>query len=85
MGLSIRRKAKKCLASRVKEPLEVPQSFTHTGNIDFMSGVFTMFEISASVYTGGQKAKPCWLRLDRVGCMVFMFLKQDNTLSRNII
>jgi hypothetical protein len=37
------------------------------------------------VYTGGQKAKPCWLRLDRVGCMVFMFLKQDNTLSRNII
>ena len=41
MGLSIRRKAKKRLAARVKEHLEVPQSFTHILSIDFMSDVLT--------------------------------------------
>jgi len=40
-GLSIRGKAKKRLVSRVKEPLEVPQSFTQTWSIDFMSDVLS--------------------------------------------
>ena len=37
MGLSIRRKTKKRLPSRVKEPLAVPAQFTQTWSMDFMS------------------------------------------------
>jgi putative transposase len=37
MGMPLRRKVKKRIPARIKEPLVVPQKFTHTWSIDFMS------------------------------------------------
>ena len=41
IGLSIRRKVKKRLPSRIKEQIQIPLHFTHTWSIDFTSDVLT--------------------------------------------
>jgi putative transposase len=46
MGLPVRRKLKKRLPQRVKNPLNTPESFNNTWSIDFMSNALKSPQVS---------------------------------------